>query len=577
MNKNREIIIKTASSLNNFDEWFPLDDFKEYLGYTEFELEKKKHPRLIDYIVSLSDLFKVKIDPKTLNSKVQKYYITFIGKPVLPPEQEPVTNEEISETKKGKLVLSSIAKNWKLEAKLEKEKDYFYHVDEVNSILKGEKYYIIGRKGTGKSMISEYLLNLRDAKTFTQKLSFKNFPFNDLYNLGNPKYTRPNQYITLWKFLIYSNVAKLMGTNQKVEESTREALNKLYNPDPLRSLSRRLNRWTSAGFGVEIAGFGTNLDIGRESIPNDISWFERVNILEDIIFKYCDDSQYFIIFDELDEDYRDIKDEDHETYKFLLTSLFKAVQDIKATFIESNLKILPVIFLRDDIYSLIKDADKNKWRDFMVEIEWNEDKIKQLLAWRISIDLNENKPLLFREAWELIFEEKEIKKGSNKKLMDSFEYISRSTHLRPRDFIRYIQVCAADTISNDRSKISNRTIKFVDRAFSNYLRDEIIDEVFPVIPDVETIFQIISNMRKPIFSINEFRNEYLKYYQVDTVNNNLDFVLDILFKFSVLGNLPRYQNSKGQHFFKYLHTNMNLNKNEKLTLHRGLFKAFQIL
>ena len=148
--------------------------------------------------------------------------------------------------------------------------------------------------------------------------------------------------------------------------------------------------------------------------------------------------------------------------------------------------------------------------------------------------------------------------------------------MRPRDYIRYIQVCAEETLNANRSKIGNKTIKFVDRSFSNYLKDEIVDEIFPLLPDIEEIFQIISNLRKWSFTSEEFKKEYLKYLKSKTVTEeNVDYVLDTLYKFSVLGN----QDKKRFEiiYFKYMHSNINLNKNERLVVHRGLFKALQII
>lgn len=99
-------------------------------------------------------------------------------------------------------VLSEISEKWKLEAKQEDNLRYFFHVKEAEKVLSGEKFYVIGRKGSGKSAISQYILNLcknsgtTGYRIFTEQLSFKNFPFNELYALQNGKYTKPNQYIT---------------------------------------------------------------------------------------------------------------------------------------------------------------------------------------------------------------------------------------------------------------------------------------------------------------------------------------------------------------------------------------------
>ena len=59
--------------------------------------------------------------------------------------------------------------DWKLEAKLENNHRYFYHTKIVDRLSTGKKSYVIGRKGTGKTAISEYLSETTDFETFSQK------------------------------------------------------------------------------------------------------------------------------------------------------------------------------------------------------------------------------------------------------------------------------------------------------------------------------------------------------------------------------------------------------------------------
>ena len=474
--------------------------------------------------------------------------------------------------------LKNISENWKLEAKLENTEKYFFNYSEVDKIVSQDKCYVIGRKGSGKSAICEHILKRKEYNSFSVKLNFKNFPFNELYHLDNQKYTAPNQYITLWKYLIYSNVCRLMVQNESVDSNIRKTLEELYPKTAIKSLARTISKWTSAEFGASVLGTGGALKLQRENSKNEIQWIDKTNILEDIIFEHCDKANYYIVFDELDEDYRTVKDtETSEQYIFLLTSLFKAVQDIKSTFIETDLNIKPIVFLRDDIYTLIKDSDKNKWRDFKIEIEWNKKKLKDLLAYRISKDFNESGQILaFTKAWEKIFFREQIGFGNKQeKKIESFDFISRSTHLRPRDFIQYIQKCAEETDSNGYKFIKEKNIKFVDRAFSNYLKDEIVDEVFPVLPEIEQYFQIFANIRKWNFTLQEFTREYNKYLKAGTIEEkNIDYVLDTLYNFSVIGN--QHKHRKDKLFFKYLHSNMTFNRTENIVIHRGLFKALQL-
>ena len=292
--------------------------------------------------------------------------------------------------------LKEIAETWKLEAKQENNLRYFFHIEESQKILNGDKFYIIGRKGSGKSAISQYILNLcqqenaAEKRIYTEQLSFKNFPFNDLYALQNGKYTQPNQYITIWKYIIYSCICRLMVQNDRINSDLRKVLQNLYPPTTIKSLARLIDNWTTKEFGIQVLGSGGNIKIDKMSKFQSLSWIEKTNILEDIIDEYIDDSNYYIVFDELDEDYRNFESsQERSQYIYLITSLFKAVQDIKSIFKDRKQVICPIVFLRDDIYLLIKDTDKNKWGDFKIALEWDEEKLRAMLAYRISKAIDE--------------------------------------------------------------------------------------------------------------------------------------------------------------------------------------------
>ncbi|MCX6198780.1 MAG: hypothetical protein NTY88_06110 [Bacteroidetes bacterium] len=118
-----------------------------------------------------------------------------------------------------KNILEEIVENWKLEGRDENNDRYFYHTNELEKILKGQKLFVIGRKGTGKTALREFIFqsSSADKGIYSEKLTFKNFPFGTLYQAKNIQYTPPNQYITLWKLLIYSVVAKMMLRNKNID------------------------------------------------------------------------------------------------------------------------------------------------------------------------------------------------------------------------------------------------------------------------------------------------------------------------------------------------------------------------
>lgn len=477
----------------------------------------------------------------------------------------------------GKALLQEIA-GWKLESKLEDNTRYFFHTDVVGQIESGAYSYIIGRKGTGKTAISEHLHRQKDPKKFCQKLTFKSFPFQNLYELPDSKFNPPNQYITLWKYVIYTTVAKLFIGNENINPAVREMLAKIYSHDSPQSLAQNISQWTSVNFEFKVLGTGLGAGIVRQELRDKATWHDRVEVLQQLLLQHIDDSSYLIVFDELDEDYRAVADEAAtRQYAELLTGLFKAVQDIRSIFSDPTKRLLPVVFLRDDIYNTIQDPDKTKWADLSFELDWNEVAIKSLLEFRLS---RANEPTgaakPFNEAWHLAVEHGKVFFGHNgRNSKHGFDYITRSTLLRPRDYIRFLSLSAKEALLDNRNLISPKILLKVDKAFSNYLRSELEDEIQGALPQIKKILDLISHNRKPYFPISDFISAYnsaVARKELDAWNP--EAVAKILFHFSVIGNMGR----DGRGFvFRYQNREARLNLSESICVHRGLFKAFQII
>lgn len=465
---------------------------------------------------------------------------------------------------------------WKLEAKLEDNARYFFHVNEVKKIEEGKRSFVIGRKGCGKTAISEYLCRRRTYNTFSVKLSFKNFPFNELYELKDTGYSGPHQYITLWKFLIYSHICQLMAQNEAIEPLIRERLYSAYIENQAPTLPRKINKWLDRDFGGEIFGVGLNIGGVPESEQRRASLIDRVNKLEDVILASIDDAKYLVVFDELDEDYRNITEgHQYQQYTALLTGLFKAVQDVRSVF--STSKLYPIVFLRDDIYEIVNDSDKTKWNDLMIPLDWNEERIKELIAFRISRAINPSGPVLqFNEAWHRLFFKTSVKIGNRgRKSVHSFDFIARSTHLRPRDFIQYLKSCCEEEIrrNHNMTKISPQVLKKVDESFSKYFKSELVDEIHSVIPDISNVMDVISQIRKWSFSVKEFIDAYNRQLKRSNLSErDPTFILKVLFVFSVVGN---HQKS-GVQIFRYQHHDASFSFDEPIIVHRGLLKSLQI-
>ncbi len=486
---------------------------------------------------------------------------------------EPVTPcQELDETTLA--VYDEIIENWSIEARKENSA-YFYNVKEVDVIASGKKSFVIGRKGCGKTAIAQHLCDIREYNVFSDKLSFKNFPFNILYSLeNNNEYTTPNQYISIWKYLIYSYICKKMLDNNHVDSGIREQLATLYGErNGSTPLNRLIEKWTSKSFGFQLLGFGLNYE--REKQHSESTWIENIEVLQRLVIDYWDDSYYYIVFDELDEDYKDFDSEkEYLQYTCMLTSLFKAVQDIRETFDGTGKRIFPVVFLRSDIYARLTDSDKNKWYESIIDLEWDTMEIKNMLAHRLCVcfDIEDTD---FDTIWYRLFRHEGVKMGNQQaRKMDIYSYIERSTEMRPRDFIQYVR--EAVTLAKERKEkpIRAQTVKDADDDFSEYLKRETIDELFATMPEVNEILGLLSTIRKQSFQFHTFEEEYNKLVERGAVpRRDVKTILLSLFDAGVIGNLPTM---RGQAIFRFSKKSPRFNFNEPMIIHRGLYKALQI-
>lgn len=462
---------------------------------------------------------------------------------------------------------------WKLEARLDDIKRYFFAVPELNNIVSGDASYVIGRKGTGKTALVQYLSESKIDDLLVTKLTFKNFPFNELYGQSNAGYTRPNQFITIWKLIIYSAACRLMLSSKTLDPLTKQTIEKAFPPVESDHLGTVVGRWIAGDFGINVLGNGVTINKWfRDKKPVTIQ--QKVENLESFVKKNIPRQSLLILFDELDEDYKEMfENYGKSDYLDLLTSLFKAVQDVRSVFNHTDKKLYPVIFLRDDIYDLIQDADKNKWRDLRVDLEWNDEGIRKLLAHRLSKVVDEGKED-FPYLWYSLCTAEPLNYSSGKKQIAPFEYIKMSAQGRPRDYINYLQECASIELKRSAYEISEDTIRDADKAYSNYLKKELIDEIHGVIPDIANVLSIFSETRKWILSIDEFRAAYNERVAAGRMKiSDADVVLQTLFYFSVIGNVVRV----GLHIFRHERPDSQLNFKEGIVVHRGLMKALQII
>jgi hypothetical protein len=191
-----------------------------------------------------------------------------------------MTRAELQNTRQ---ILKSMS-DWKINASNEDMRKYFFAFDDFSRIQDGEFSLILGRKGSGKTAVCEYLHHKPAENKCSILMSFKDFPFDHLYKSASQTRAKSSQYINTWKLIVLSATCWLMLKDPRVGYKTRRQLASHFSDDPGKALSVTLAKWTSGELKIPDFGFGaTGGSIERTHIVNDQSIGERVAHLEEFI------------------------------------------------------------------------------------------------------------------------------------------------------------------------------------------------------------------------------------------------------------------------------------------------------
>ncbi len=453
------------------------------------------------------------------------------------------------------------------------------------NMLNFSKFLAIGKKGAGKTAIFKMIIGIRQHDVFTEGYNLNDYPWN-YHNLqariGVPD---SEKYIQSWMYLLLISVSKiLLNVDQSVpfdsESSTSIEILRSFivdsygtaKPDivnifsPLRKLKLSA---LSAGFG----NYGIQLPaevIEMKDLPIMIQDVNRT--LLDAVLKCVNPShKYYICFDELD-----IGFDPNENYFNQIIGLLRAARTFNLAAAQANKQISICVFLRDDIYDVLRFEDKRKFTaNCVTRIEWDSDRtnntLQSLMSKRFSSLLSDAGENI---GWNNVFDSKSINGKYTK-----YSYIAEMTCLRPRDIIDYCNLILDAYKKRARrganNYFENSDIVAARSIYSRNLLEEFDDEVHKHLPNYESYLDIIKKLGKSKFTFSEFKKIYDMHIEANDCN--AEECLLNLYKFSIIGNYIIGGTRGGsQKVFKYKDARNQLDIELPIIVHPGLVPTLGI-
>lgn len=273
----------------------------------------------------------------------------------------------------------------------------------------------------------------------------------------------------------------------------------------VKEIVNRLEEQIQAEIGVDIskfkskAGYGRNLSIDQKyefvSRARKIIDGEQLRELSKVLdlLKNVDSRNKwiepcFILIDNLDDRWVD------ESFKYkLINSLIEAMKSFRKI---DKLKI--IIALRADIIERsIQENDssgfqREKYKDYIIELKWSEAELKRLVNSRIN-HLYKRKYTSQNVFFEDIF-------TTTIKGEKPFQYLIERTLMRPRDTIAFVNKCLEK--AENKISVNSSDVKNAERDYSIERKQALLDEWRTAFPTLVHAFSIFSD-GKEVLSFDE--------------------------------------------------------------------------
>ncbi|MBA1196026.1 hypothetical protein G7011_02780 [Pseudomonas plecoglossicida] len=417
--------------------------------------------------------------------------------------------------------------------------NYFVETDAVREIAEGDKYLVLGRKGSGKTALFRYFNEKLQDNIVSIALNLRGYPWAMHAKRADTDVDESERYEASWRYLIVLEFARvvaerLTGTTKWTPEAKNllEFFKQNYGGinvslgDFLRPPKLSLSK---ASFEPQLLGAklgGITLERGAK----EGGLARELNLLTDLILEtatyLCKREgvdKVLIHFDELDQGMAKFD----RPRQQMLTGLILASRAVNRAAAQNSVKLKSVIYLRTDLWNGINFSDKNKiTTSATLDISWNEASLLSVVNSRVAS--------LGNITWDNLHDEA-LMRGRQRK----FSYIVARSFLRPRDIISFLNILLAKAKERINARggqtvFTNKDIVEARREYSTYLRAELQDEIAPHWPEWEDTLKTISKIGILSFA----RQTFSSYYPVAasaTNTRSADEALETLYEYSVLG------------------------------------------
>lgn len=450
--------------------------------------------------------------------------------------------------------------------------DGYYEVNDiVHRVCNTSTFLILGYKGSGKSAFSEHLKLSASDNLRVDQQSLKDFPYKILSKIVTGESELEYKLKVSWRWLLLIQILSALRQDNEAKPSNRSQLEDLERfltqsgIYPLVNMSAIVTKSTARSFQVKIKNWAVSHTTQEEN--SQISLELLINYVKNVICGFTEMHQHYLVIDGLD----DILTSREIQYKSI-AALINEVKDLNLFFRQRGKPFKIIVLCRTDIFERLPDANKNKIRrDCSFSFCWyKEGEDSQKDCGLIDI-INLRGRLVYPNLGDVIKTFFPYVYHKN----DIYSALLEMTRHTPRDFL---QLLVSIQEHCNSAKVGDEAIEQGVKLYSGeYFLPEIKDEMAGYISydKIDPIINILSSFREREFSYSQFVTSFNELKTGDDLS--ADMVLNVLYDCSAIGNAYPYKNGKETRIsFKYRNRHSSFIKENRIILHKGLWKALNV-